>query len=284
MRYWSFTRIEWKPRRSPRKASSRLPGGTRRSSMLAAASMIRSLRSAARWISTDSPFTRSRANRSFVRRSANPVITHRKSNATREYVKGWPPRGRPLRRGALAAIRLAPGDPEPRFRGARGVSHSLRESEANSPVRNLFRPPYFKRRARNWRAERFSVNALTSRPGRSRLAACARAFAARGCVCGGLSRWASAVAWPSAWLTVAEVSPGCLSGHRETFPRSGVSGQRSRRVYVSRVITDDSAAATARYRSGRASFELSIAMVPDGRARAAWRPTAIAAPPIGATM
>ena len=31
-------------------------------------------------------------------------------------------------------------------------------------------------------------------------------FATRGCVCGGLSRWASEVAWPSAWPTVAEVS------------------------------------------------------------------------------
>ena len=57
----------------------------------------------------------------------------------------------------------------------------------------------------------------------------------------GLRAWRSlAVAWPSAWPTVAEVSPGCLSGHRETFPRSGVSGERSRCVYVSRVTTADS--------------------------------------------
>ena len=99
---------------------------------------------------------------------------------------------------------------------------------------------YFKRRARNWRARRLRVNALAPRPGRSRFAACVRRFAARGCVRGGLARWASAVAWPSAWPTVAEVSPGCLSGHRETFPRSGVSGERSRCVYVSRVTTADS--------------------------------------------
>ena len=72
---------------------------------------------------------------------------------------------------------------------------------------------YFKRRARNWRARRFRVNALAPRPGRSRFAACVRRFATRGCVHGG------------------------LSGHRETFPRSGASGERSRPGYVSEVIT-----------------------------------------------
>jgi hypothetical protein len=49
---------------------------------------------------------------------------------------------------------------------------------------------YFKRRARNWRACRLRVNALASRLGRSRLAACVRAFATRGCVRGGLLEWA----------------------------------------------------------------------------------------------
>jgi len=143
-------------------------------------------------------------------------------------------------------------DLEPRFCSARGVSRSLRESEANSPVRNRFRSPYFKRRARHWRADWFRVNALASRPGRSRFAACVRAFATSGCVCGGLSGWASAAAWPSAWPTLAEVSPGCLSAHRETFPRSGVSGERSRRVYVSRVITAVSGAVARHVLAGAA--------------------------------
>ena len=58
--------------------------------------------------------------------------------------------------------------------------------------------PYFKRRARNWRVERLRVNALAPRPGRSRFAACVRRFAARGCVRGGLSRWASGMLGPSA--------------------------------------------------------------------------------------
>jgi hypothetical protein len=131
-------------------------------------------------------------------------------------------------------------DPKPRFRRTRGVSRSRRESEANAGVRNPFRPPYFKRRARNWRAERFRVNALASQPGRSRFARRVRAFAARGCVRGGLWGWASGVARPSAWPTVAGVLADCLSAHRETFPRSGVSVERSRPGDVSEVITADS--------------------------------------------
>ena len=47
--------------------------------------------------------------------------------------------------------------------GPEGGSLSRRESEANSPVRNLCRSDYFKRRARKWRADRFRVNALASR-------------------------------------------------------------------------------------------------------------------------
>ena len=75
---------------------------------------------------------------------------------------------------------------------------------------------YFKRRARNWRACRFRVNAPASRPGRSRFAACVGRFAARGCVREGLWGWASGVAWPGAWPTLAGVLTDCLSAHRET--------------------------------------------------------------------
>ncbi len=53
----------------------------------------------------------------------------------------------------------------------------------------LRRIRYFKRRARNWRASRLRVNALASRPGRSRFAACARRFGTRGCAPGGLAGW-----------------------------------------------------------------------------------------------
>ena len=82
---------------------------------------------------------------------------------------------------------------------------------------------YFTRRARNWRASKLRVNALASRPGRSRLAACVRRFATRGCVRRGLSGWARGAACPRRWPTVARVLANCLSAHRETFPRSGVS-------------------------------------------------------------
>ena len=60
------------------------------------------------------------------------------------------------------------------------------------------------------------MNALASRPGRSRFAACVRRFAARGCVRGGLSRWASGMLGPRCWPTVAGVLADCLSAHRET--------------------------------------------------------------------
>ena len=90
-------------------------------------------------------------------------------------------------------------------------------------VRTASAQDYFKRRARDWRACRLRVNALATRPGRSRFAACVRRFATRVCVRGGVSGWASGVAWPSAWPTVAEVSPDCLSAHLETSRRSGVS-------------------------------------------------------------
>ena len=85
------------------------------------------------------------------------------------------------------------------------------------------------------------MHALASRPGRSRFAACVRRFATSGCVCGGLLGWASAVVWPRCWPTVARVLANCLSAHRETFPRSGVSVERSRPGYVSEVMTADSA-------------------------------------------
>ncbi len=38
-----------------------------------------------------------------------------------------------------------------RLRRARGLTRSVRESQANSPVRNPSSPPYFKRRARGVR-------------------------------------------------------------------------------------------------------------------------------------
>ena len=143
-----------------------------------------------------------------------PVAHRSGSRETPAHNRGWP---------SFVGVSLPPSDPEPRFRRGEGVSRSLRESEANSLVRNLFRSPYSKRRARNWRACRFRVNALAWRPGRSRFAARVRRFAARGCVRGGLAGWASGEAWPGAWPTLAAVSPDCLSAHRETFPRSGVS-------------------------------------------------------------
>ena len=48
--------------------------------------------------------------------------------------------------GWLSFVRvlLSLSDPEPLFRHAEGISRSLRESEANSPVRNPFRSGYFK--------------------------------------------------------------------------------------------------------------------------------------------
>jgi hypothetical protein len=106
--------------------------------------------------------------------------------------------------------------------GACGV---VVHNKGDPPVKYIGRTEdlYFKRRARKRRADRFRVNALASRPGRSRFAACVRAFATRGCVRGGLAGWVSAMAWPGVWPTLAKVSPSCLSGHRETFPRSGVS-------------------------------------------------------------
>jgi len=85
-------------------------------------------------------------------------------------------------------------------------------------------------RARNWRASRFRVNALATRPQtkitRSCFAACVRRFAARGCVRGGLAGWASGVARPSAWPTLAGSFADCLSAHRETAPPRKVSGSR----------------------------------------------------------
>ena len=120
--------------------------------------------------------------------------------------------------GWLSFVRvlLSLSDPEPLFRHAEGISRSLRESEANSPVRNPFRSDYFKRRPRKRLADRLRVNALASRPGRSRLAACVRLFATRGCVRGGLLGWASGEVRPSVWPTVARVLADCLSSHRET--------------------------------------------------------------------
>ena len=136
-----------------------------------------------------------------------PVAQRSGSRETPIHNRGW---------SGFVGVSLSPGDPEPRFRRAEGVSRSLREPEANSPVRNPFRSDYFKRRARNWRASRLRVNALASRPGRSRFAACVRRFVARGCVRGGLAGWASAVASPSAWPTLAAELADCLSAHRET--------------------------------------------------------------------
>jgi hypothetical protein len=85
-------------------------------------------------------------------------------------------------------------------------------------------------RARNRRAERFRVNALASRLGRSRFAACVLRFLARGWVRGGLSRCAGGVAWPRCWPTVAGVLADYLSVHRETArpERSLVHSSRGR--------------------------------------------------------
>jgi hypothetical protein len=83
-------------------------------------------------------------------------------------------------------------------------------------VRTASVQDYFKRRARNWRARRLRVNALALRPGRSRFAARARAFATRGLRVRrsrGVGQWRGAA---SAWPTLAAVSPDCLSAHRET--------------------------------------------------------------------
>jgi hypothetical protein len=150
-----------------------------------------------------------------------PVAQRSGSHETPAHHRGWP---------SFVGVSLSPGDPEPRFRHAEGVSRSLSESEANSPVRNPFRSPYFKRRARNWRASRLRVNALASRPGRSRFAACVRRFATRACVHEGLSGWASGGARPSAWPTLAGVLADCLSAHRETSrpEKSLVHGSRGR--------------------------------------------------------
>ena len=107
-----------------------------------------------------------------------PVAQRSGSRETPAHNRGWP---------SFVGVSLSPGDLEPLFRHAEGVSRSLRESEANSPVRNPFRSDYFKRRARNWRADRFRVNALATRPGRSRFAACAYALLRQGVACAKVS-------------------------------------------------------------------------------------------------
>jgi hypothetical protein len=143
-----------------------------------------------------------------------PVAQRSGSRETPTQNHGW---------SSFVDVSLSPSDPEPRFRRAEGASRSLGEPNPNSPVRNPSSPGYFKRRPRKRRTERFRVNALALQPGRSRLAACVRAFGTRGCVRGGLLWWASAVARPRHWPTVAGVLEDCLSAHQETFPRSGVS-------------------------------------------------------------
>ena len=112
----------------------------------------------------------------------------------------------------------------------------LEPTTCSTPVQHALLPISGRRpcetdgRARNWRAERFRVSALATRPGRSRFAACVRRFATRGCVRKGLSGWASGLAWPSVWPTVARVLADCLSAHRETSrpERSLVHHSRSR--------------------------------------------------------
>ena len=61
-------------------------------------------------------------------------------------------------------------------------------------------------------------------------AACVRRFVTRSWVREGLSGWASGLAWPSAWPTVAGVLAECLSAHRETSrpERSLVHDSRGR--------------------------------------------------------
>jgi hypothetical protein len=168
----------------------------------------------------------------------------------------------------FAGVSLSPSEREPRDRRAEGVSRSLRESEANSPVRNPSRSDYFKRRARNWRASRFRVNALAYRPGRSRFAACVRRFATRFCVRGGLLEWASAVAWPGAWPTVAGVLADCLSAHRETS-RPNLSLVHSSRGRNARTHKQPSpVGAKSRGESARKRRTLVMAAEREGRRRA----------------
>jgi hypothetical protein len=81
-------------------------------------------------------------------------------------------------------------------------------------VRTASVQDYFKRRARNWRAQRFRVNAPGPPAGAFAFCATRTRFCDKGCVRGGLLGWASSVAWPSAWPTLGEVSPDCLFAHR----------------------------------------------------------------------
>ena len=130
-----------------------------------------------------------------------------------------------------------PSEMEPRFRGARGVSRSLGGAKAqlgcSKPV-----SPALLQEARAKLARR-PVQSERPGPPAGPFAFCRvrTALWDKGRARGGLLGWASAVASPSAWPTLVEVSPVRLSAHRETFPRSGVSGESSRRGDVSEVLT-----------------------------------------------
>ena len=64
-----------------------------------------------------------------------PVAQRSSSRATPTHNHGWL---------SFRGVSLSPGDPEPRFERAEGVSRSLGEPKPNSPVRNPFRSDYFK--------------------------------------------------------------------------------------------------------------------------------------------
>ena len=63
------------------------------------------------------------------------------------------------------SILLSPSDPNPQFQPIRGAFGSLCEAKPNSPVRNLFRSPYFKSGCK----QQPSPNARETRPPRGRV-------------------------------------------------------------------------------------------------------------------
>jgi len=73
-------------------------------------------------------------------------------------------------------IPLSPSEPEPHSEHARGASRSLGDPNPNSPVRNLFRSDYFKRRCE----QQPSPNARETRPPRGASFAFCAAFSRGG--------------------------------------------------------------------------------------------------------
>ena len=85
-----------------------------------------------------------------------PVAQRPGSRETPRHNHGWL---------SFRGVSLSPSDPEPRFRGARGVSRSLGEPKPNSAVRNPFRSDYFKSGCE----QQPSPNARETRPPRGRV-------------------------------------------------------------------------------------------------------------------